>query len=139
MSGVSVPAETRQRFDRVRPYLSVPRCAVLSTIGLDGAPHPAVVHYLVEEDALVINGRVDRRWVVNLRRDGRVSIVVHDQEEPLHWVGIKGVAELLRDGPGAVADAMTLARRYNEDPASFQDQERVSFRVLPQRVDEYRS
>jgi PPOX class probable F420-dependent enzyme len=139
MSGVSVPAETRQRFDRVRRYLSVPRCAVLSTIGPDGAPHSAVVHYLLEEDAVVVNGRVDRRWVVNLRRDGRVSVVVHDPDEPLHWVGIKGVAELLREGPGAVEDAMTLARRYSEDPASFRGQERVSFRVVSQRVDEYRS
>jgi PPOX class probable F420-dependent enzyme len=129
----------RERFQRVRDYLSAPRCAVLSTIGPDGAPHPAVVHYLPEEDALIVNGRADRRWVINARDDRRVCVVVHDAAQPLHWVGIKGAAEFLRDGRDAVEDAMTLARRYGEDPAGYQDQQRVSFRIVPRSVTEYRA
>jgi PPOX class probable F420-dependent enzyme len=129
----------RERLERVRDYLAAPRCAVLSTIGPDGAPHPAVVHYLPEEDALLVNGRADRRWVSNARDDRRVSVVVHDTGQPLHWVGIKGTAEFLRDGQGAVEDAMTLARRYGEDPAGYRDQQRVSFRIVPRSVTEYRA
>jgi PPOX class probable F420-dependent enzyme len=125
--------------DAVRDYLSDPRCAVLSTVGPDGAPHQAVLHYLLEADALVLNGRTDRRWARNLRDGGRVSIVVHDADDYLHWVGIKGRAERLREGDAAVEDAMTLARRYGEDPDDFRGQERVSFRVVPERVFESRS
>jgi PPOX class probable F420-dependent enzyme len=120
--------------DSVRDYLSEPRCAVLSTVGPDGAPHQAVLHYLLDDDALVFNARVDRRWARNLRDGGRVSIVVHDAADYLHWVGIKGRAEPLRDGDAALEDAMTLARRYGEDPEDFRGQERVSFRVVPERV-----
>jgi PPOX class probable F420-dependent enzyme len=125
--------------DAVRVYLSEPRCAVLSTVGADGTPHQAVLHYLLEPDGLVLNGRVDRRWARHLRDGGRVSIVVHDADDYLHWVGIKGRAEPLRDGDAAVEDAMTLARRYGEDPEAFRGQERVSFRVVPERVFENRS
>jgi PPOX class probable F420-dependent enzyme len=125
--------------DAVRVYLSEPRCAVLATVGTDGAPHQAVVHYLLEPDGLVLNGRVDRLWARKLRDGGRVSIVVHDADDYLHWVGIKGRAEPLREGDAAVEDAMTLARRYGEDPEPFRGQERVSFRVVPERVFESRS
>jgi PPOX class probable F420-dependent enzyme len=123
--------------DPVREYLAVPRCAVLSTIGADGAPHQAVVHYLLDGQALIVNGRADRRWLANLRRDSRVSVVVHDADQPLRWVGIKGSAALLREGGAAVDDAMALARRYGEDPADYQDQQRVSFRIVPGRVYQY--
>src|ERR1700722_17508835 len=50
----------------VRAFLSAPRCAVLSTIGTDGAPRQIVIHYLLGEDHLRLNGHRDRRWVANL-------------------------------------------------------------------------
>ncbi len=49
-------AEPGGLLDRVRQYLAAPRCAVVSTIELEGAPHPAVVHYLLERDTLIVNG-----------------------------------------------------------------------------------
>lgn len=122
----------------VRSFLSEPRCAVLSCLGLDGGPHQAVVHYMPADDHLLVNGRNDRLWVVNLRRDTRVSLIVHDVDESLHWVGLKGEAELAGDGEGAIADAMALARRYGEDPEPYRSQHRVSFRVVPRHVFEYR-
>jgi len=121
----------------VREYLREPRCAVLSSIGIDGAPHQAVVHYLLEAGGLLVNGRPDRRWAANLRRDPRASVVIHDADRPLHWVGIKGSAQPVRDGQAAVDDAMTMARRYAEDPADYEDQERVSFLIRPHGVFEY--
>jgi len=124
--------------EHIHRYLEEPRCAVIATIGHDGAPHQAVVHYFVEPDGLLINGRADRRWVVNLRRDPRASVIVHDAQEPLHWVGIKGRAELVQEGRDAVEAAMALARRYGEDPSGYEGQERLGFRVPAQRVFENR-
>ena len=111
---------------------------MLSTLTAKGAPHQAVVHYFPHADGVVVNGRSDRRWVRNLRRDPRVSVVVHDADDSLHWVGIKGDAELQSDGPPAVTEAMELARRYGEDPAPFAEQDRVSFLIRARRVYEYR-
>jgi PPOX class probable F420-dependent enzyme len=120
-----------------RDYLSAPRCAVLSTLDADGAPQQAVVHYLPAGDGILVNGRPDRRWALNLRRDPRLSIVVHDVDRSLHWVGVRGTAELLHEGPPTVQDAVTMARRYGEDPAPYQTQQRVSFLIVPRRVYEF--
>jgi PPOX class probable F420-dependent enzyme len=120
--------------DSVRDFLAAPRCAVLSTLDAKGAPHQTVVHYFVEEAGLVVNGRPDRRWAINLRRDPRVSVVVHDPDDSLHWVGIKGTARVLHEGQAAVQAAMDLARRYGEDPAEYANLERVSFEIVPRRV-----
>jgi PPOX class probable F420-dependent enzyme len=123
--------------DPVRAYLAAPRLAVLSTLDAAGAPHQAVVHYWLAGGSILVNGRADRRWVVNLCRDPRISLVIADADRPLHWVGVKGHAEPAAQGDAAVEDAMALARRYGEDPESFRGQERVSLRVLPRRVYEY--
>jgi PPOX class probable F420-dependent enzyme len=124
--------------DSVREYLAAPRCAVLSTLDAQGAPHQTVVHYFLEAAALVVNGRPDRLWVRHLRRDPRVSLVVHDDADYLHWVGIKGTARVRHEGQAAVDDAMNLARRYSEDPEDFRHLQRVTLEVVPQRVFESR-
>ena len=122
----------------VRPFLSAPRCAVLSTLGLDGAPRQIVIHYMLEEDHVRLNGHQDRRWVANVRRDPRVALIVHDDRDYLHYVSIRGRAVLVDDGEDALADAMRQAERYGEDPADFAGQPRASFRVEPEHVNEYR-
>jgi PPOX class probable F420-dependent enzyme len=124
-------------FASVRDYLSAPRRAVIATLGADGSPHQAVVHYLLEQDGLLVNGRPGRRWATNLRRDRRVSIVVHDADDPLHWVGIKGSVRQVREGEAAVDDAMTMAGRYGEDPEDYRNLERISFEIAPRRLYEY--
>jgi PPOX class probable F420-dependent enzyme len=121
----------------VRAFLSAPRCAVLSTIGRDGAPRQIVIHYLLGDSHLRINGHRDRRWVANLRRDPRASLIVHDQVDYLHYVSIRGTASLLDEGATALAEAMSQAERYDEDPAEFANQPRVSFRIDVEQVTEY--
>lgn len=123
--------------DSVRGYLSAPRHAVLSTIGSDGRPHQAVVHYWLVDDHLHVNARTDRLWARNLRRDPRVSLVVHDADDLEHWVGIKGSAEVSAEDQVAVDDAVALAVRYGDDPEGFRAQRRVSFRIVAQRLYEY--
>lgn len=87
------------------------------------------MHYRIDDGGLLVNGRPDRRWAVNLRRDPRLSVIVHDVADTLHWVGLTGNAEVVAEGSDAVRDAMDIARRYGEDPADYQDQQRVSFVV----------
>jgi PPOX class probable F420-dependent enzyme len=131
-------SDDRSLIDAVRPFLSAPRCAVLSTLGLDGAPRQIVIHYMLGEDHLRLNGHRDRRWVANVRRDPRVALIVHDDTDYLHYVSIRGRASLVDDGEAALAEAMTQAERYGEDPTDFAGQPRVSFRVDPEHVHEYR-
>jgi PPOX class probable F420-dependent enzyme len=129
--------EGRNLIDPVRAFLSAPHCAVLSTIGRDGAPRQIVIHYLLGENHLRINGHTNRRWVANLRRDPRASLIVQDPADYLHYVSIRGIATLSDEGDAAVAEAMTQAERYGEDPADFAEQPRVSFRIDVERLTEY--
>jgi PPOX class probable F420-dependent enzyme len=131
-------ADGKRLIDAVRPFLSAPRCAVLSTLGPDGAPRQIVIHYMLDEDHLRLNGHRDRRWVANVRGDPRVALIVHDERDYLHYVSIRGRASLVDEGEDALAEAMTQAERYGEEPADFAGQPRVSFRVDPEHVHEYR-
>jgi PPOX class probable F420-dependent enzyme len=132
-------SDGRELIDPVRGFLAEPRCAVLSTAGADGAPRQIVIHYLLGDDHLRLNGHRDRRWVANLRRDPRLSLIVHDERDYLHYVSIRGRATLLDERDAALTEAMSQAERYGEDPAGFAGQPRVSFRVQPERVTEYNS
>jgi PPOX class probable F420-dependent enzyme len=130
--------DARDLIEPVRVFLAAPRCAVLSTLGPDGGPRQIVVHYLLGEDHLRINGHRDRRWVANLRRDPRAALIVHDDADYLHYVSIRGSATLLDEGDDAIAEATRQAERYGEDPRPFAAQPRVSFRIDVRRLSEYR-
>ena len=131
-------SDATRLIDEVRSFLSAPRCAVLSTLGPDGAPRQIVIHYMLGEDHMRLNGHRDRRWVANVRRDPRVALIIHDDRNYLHYVSIRGRGSLVDEGEGALAEAMRQAERYGEDPADFAGQPRGSGRVEPEHVHEYR-
>jgi PPOX class probable F420-dependent enzyme len=131
-------SDARRLIEPVRRFLSAPRCAVLSTVGPDGAARQIVIHYTLGEDHVRLNGHRDRRWVANVRRDPRVALIVHDEHDYLHYVSIRGSATLIDESEEALAEAISQAERYGEDPADFAGQPRVSFRVDPDHVHEYR-
>jgi len=121
--------------DNVRTFLEGPHRVILSTIRRDGSPHQVVVDYLLDQDRLLVNGRVNRRWVLNLRHDQRVSALIHDHDDVMHWVRLMGTAELVREGDeAAVEDAMVMARRYGDDPEQFIGQHRVTWQLVPRQV-----
>jgi PPOX class probable F420-dependent enzyme len=134
---VDVPSQTPALPDAIRRFLEPPRYATIATLMPDGSPHQAVVWYDVDGDALLINSRRGRRWPANLERDPRISVAVYDHAEPEHWVGLRGVAEVLRDGPSALQDIQALARRYDGDPNEYVGQDRITFRIRIHRTFEY--
>ena len=111
---------------------------MLSTLGPDGAARQVVIHYTLGEDHIRLNGHRDRQWVANARRDPRVALLIHDDRNYLHYASIRGRATLVDESEEAVTEAMRQAERYGEDPAGFADQPRVSFRLDPEHVHEYR-
>ena len=119
--------------DEVHAFLEVPRFAVVATVGPDGAPHQAVVWYLLQGDVIVVNSADGRRWPANLRRDPRVDITV---EDGYRYVQLGGTVEVDDDQGRAQADIAAMAHRYHvDDPAEaqrlivdrFRLQHRVSF------------
>ena len=124
--------------DDIRAFLSAPRYATLATIGADGSPHQAVIWYAFDGDDLLINSRRERHWPRNLLRTPQLSLAVTDAAKPTHWVGVKGRAELLRDGEGALADIRAMAERYEDgDGDRFAGQDRVTYRIVIESTFEY--
>ena len=133
----SVPRATTTLTPEARAFLAAPRYATIATVGPDGAPHQAIVWYLLDGDDLIINSRPERHWPRNLAADPRISVAVYELEQPEHWFGLKGRAELLHEGADALADIGAMARRYGKDPEEYAGQNRVTYRIRIERVFEY--
>jgi len=122
----------------VREFLAQARYAVIATINPDGSPHQAVVWYLLEDDGVIVNSKVGRRWPSNALRDPRVSITI---EEGLDYAVLSGTLQEIPDPRLAHEHIVTMGLRY-EGPEGvarrspvWQTQERVSFRLILRRAE----
>lgn len=123
----------------VQRFLQTPeRFATIATVGDDGTPHQAVIWYLAEDDSILINSKVGRRWPTDLLRDPRVSLTV---EAAYDYVIFSGRVEPIEDQSAAQAHIAAMARRYHDpDHAqhlierTFRPQQRISFRLRPTQV-----
>jgi len=119
----------------LRQFLEAPSYAVLSTLGVDGTPHQAVVWYrLDDDDRVLVNSSAGRRWPAELRADSRCALAVIDRHDPFAWVGVQGIVEtVVDDVETARDDIVALAERYGEATdssiARFRSQPRISFRI----------
>ena len=121
---------------RVKELLEQPNFTHLSTLREDGTVHAVVVWQHVEDGKVALNSSEGRAWPANVRRDPRVTITVHDNENPYEYVEIRGrVVDDTHDGADEHIDAM--AKKYlgqDEYPFRQPGEERVIFRVEPERV-----
>ena len=118
-----------------RRFLETPgRYAVIATLGADGSPHQAVIWYAIDEQGLLINSRVGRRWPTDLLRDPRISLTVDDSDVPSGreaFVAVQARAVPVATGAPAMADIQMLARRYGQPTDRWEGQERITFRLEP--------
>jgi PPOX class probable F420-dependent enzyme len=99
--------------DAVRELLDLPQTFThLCTLQPDGAPQATVIWHRREGDTLRIVTAAAALKVRNIQRDPRVSATVAHPENAYHFVQLRGRAELLLDGPAAVAEMRLIARRY---------------------------
>lgn len=124
----------------IRAFLDDLRFATISTLDPDGSPHQAVVWYTVDDDEIVINSALGRRWPSNLLRDPRIAFSVVDGTDGYRWVGLTGTVQAISQRAATQADIAGMARRYHaDDPAKaerlirdrFERQDRVTFRFRP--------
>ncbi len=131
------PALTIERVlsDELREWLMAElRYPVLAVLTDDGAPSQSVMWFDLDpdrHDTILMNTKVGRAKDRYLRRDPRVSLCF---DEALTWVALRGRVELDDDRERALADIQALARRYGDDPAEFNGQQRVTIRMLVDKV-----
>lgn len=121
---------------RVKELLDQPNFAHLSTLREDGTIHGVVVWLDLRDGKVALNSSEGRAWPANVRRDPRVTITVHDQQNPYEYVEIRGrVVEDTHDGAKEHIDS--LAKKYidqDEYPWLQPGEQRITFLVEPDRV-----
>jgi hypothetical protein len=105
--------------------------AVVATVNADGTPHQAVTWFERRGDAILVNGRADRRWIANVLRTGWISVCAASGYE---YVLMTGSPRVDRDPDRALADIRSLARRYGEPESDFDAQSRVTVVLTPARI-----
>jgi PPOX class probable F420-dependent enzyme len=118
--------------------LTGPNYATLVTMNPDGSPQ-ATITWIDAADGLVLvntaEGRVKAR---NLHRDPRVAVLVTKANDPYAWTSITGTVVGAVGGPEGLVHIDALARRYDGEPwTPVEGQERVIFRIRPDRVTRY--
>lgn len=89
-----------------------------------------------EAGNVVVNSAVGRRKDRGVRRDPRVAVSVHDQEDPYHYLSIQGTAVSIETGDEAEAHIDALNQRYHDGErwTPRPDEQRVIYRIRPDRV-----
>ena len=109
----------RMTSDETRAFLlEGTRTAALATVRPDGRPHVAPIWFTLDGDDLLFNTGENTVKGANLQRDGRVALMVDDEEPPFAFVSIEGDVSLSDDLDTMRYWATRIAARYmGEDQA----------------------
>jgi PPOX class probable F420-dependent enzyme len=99
--------------DETRAFLLTgTRTAALATVRADGRPHVAPIWFTLDGDDLVFNTGENTVKGANLKRDGRVALMIDDEEPPFAFVSIEGDVSLSDDLDTMRYWATRIAARY---------------------------
>jgi PPOX class probable F420-dependent enzyme len=88
------------------------RTGKLATTTAAGAPHVTPIWFVLDGDDVIFTTHESSLKGKALLRDGRVSMVVDDQEPPYSFVIVNGSATVSRDLDELVAWATKIGGRY---------------------------
>ena len=87
----------------------------MTTLLPDGTPHSSVVWVDYEGDFIRINTTKARQKYRDLERDGRITLLWFDPDDPYRWLEVRGVVTELTE-EGAVDHINFLSGRYVNRP-----------------------
>ncbi len=114
--------------------LTEPRFPVMATIRSDGMPSQSVVWFDLDprrDDVIIMNTRAGRLKHKHMLRDPRVSLCFEDGND---YVTVEGRVELDDDPVRGLSVIQELARRYEDDPRTFEGQHRVTIELRVEKV-----
>jgi PPOX class probable F420-dependent enzyme len=99
--------------EEIREFLSAgTRTGKLATTRKDGRPHVMPIWFVLDGDDVVFTTGANTVKGRNIRRDGRVSMLVDDEQPPFAYVQVNGSATW-EDNPSNMLDwATRIAARY---------------------------
>lgn len=106
---------------------------VVATVREDGSPQAAVVWIQRDGDTLLFVAPSGRGKTANLARDPRVSVSIHDAQNPYQSAELRGTAEFTDLDPRKISDELAL-KYLGETHEQDDGVPRVVVRVVPDKV-----
>jgi PPOX class probable F420-dependent enzyme len=112
--------------------------AHFATLNEDGSAHVAPLWIDAEDNGghVLVNSAVGRKKDRNIRRDPRVVVSVHSQDDPYTWTAISGTVVAIETGDVAEAHIDFLNQKYHDGERweYVPGQVRVLYRIRPDRI-----
>jgi PPOX class probable F420-dependent enzyme len=119
---------------RLAAFLGEVNPIVLGTTRQDGSVHLTPLWFEYRDGYVWINGAASRDWLVHLRRDDRVSLLVVDRERFLRRVEMLGrVIAITPDDE--YLQINRLAQRYSGHDFRSRRDQRITVQIEPLRVE----
>jgi len=118
----------------VQELLAAPNYAVLSSLNPDGTILSTIVWIDYVDGVLAVNSAVARQWPTNLDREGKVTVLVTETNDPYHFTEIRGTVT------GSTAEGLehinALAQKYigKDYPWLSPGEIRRKFVITPTKV-----
>jgi PPOX class probable F420-dependent enzyme len=120
--------------DFVKKLVQAPNFGTITTLLRDGSPATHVMWVDCDDDYILLNTETGRAKYRNIERDPRVSVAVWDQDDPIHYVEVRGRVVETITGPKARAHVDALSQKYDGKPYAGQIKtERVILKIAPDR------
>lgn len=110
--------------------------ATVVTLMPDGQPQALLTWIDTDGQNILVNTEPQRQRSKNIRRDPRVTVLIHSAEDPWDWSEIRGRVVDSIDGQRAKDHINELAHKYigTDYPAEIGPQGRIIFVIRPDKV-----
>jgi PPOX class probable F420-dependent enzyme len=115
--------------------------ATVVTLMPDGQPQALLTWIDTDGENLLVNTEPQRQKAKNMRRDPRVTVLIHSADDPWDWAEVRGRMISAIEGPRARDHIDELAHRYLSRDYSnpIGPQGRVVYVIKPGKVTTPRS
>jgi PPOX class probable F420-dependent enzyme len=115
--------------------------ATVVTLMPDGQPQALLTWIDTDGENILVNTEPQRQRGKNIRRDPRVTVLLHSASDPWDWAEVRGHVTQAIDGKEARDHIDELARRYvGKDYSNpIGEQGRVIYVIKPDKVNTPRS
>jgi PPOX class probable F420-dependent enzyme len=110
--------------------------ATVVTLMPDGQPQALLTWIDTDGEHLLVNTEPQRQRSRNIRRDPRVTVLIHSAEDPWDWAEVRGRVVLSTDGAPAREHIDELSHKYaGRDYANpIGPQGRIIYAIEPEKI-----
>jgi PPOX class probable F420-dependent enzyme len=110
--------------------------ATVVTLMPDGQPQAQLTWVDADDEHVLVNTQPYRQRTRNIRRDPRITVLIHSRSDPWDWVEVRGRVVGTIDGEAAIRHVHALAHRYLGRPYQNPDwpQGRIILQIAADKV-----